>query len=457
MPIRFNSLSTRILLILGIAVFLPPTVLAQKEQFALGADISWIPEFEADGVKYAHNGQVRDILDILGEHKFNYIRLRLFVDPTAEVPEDVAAGEKGEWRASPYSKDGYCGLESTIAMAKRVKAANMKFLLDFHYSDTWADPGKQYKPVSWRELTFSQLTEKVRSYTKESLEAFKENGVLPDMVQVGNEAVGGMIHPDGSTNNWNNFAALVNAGIKGVKDVDPDIKIMMHTISERNPNNWLTTLKTRLNQIETDAAGKIDVVGLSYYPQHHGDLNSLWRILTAISNTHDIKIAVVEYADKHREVNDLVFALPESKRFGTFVWEPEEFDGDNSLPLFDWNFRNNRRETNSRIALYPVMAEDYGINGGPANTINKNVTSRAVSGAGFSVSGRGVIVYNSNVPATVTIYNMNGRVIGRMSVSSPGIYKAERILQTPLRSGVCIIAIEPSNGRKLTFKSRIVK
>ncbi|MDR2727901.1 MAG: arabinogalactan endo-1,4-beta-galactosidase [Chitinispirillales bacterium] len=455
MPVRFNSLSTLILLIFGIAVSLPSTILAQEEPFALGADISWIPEREAGGVKYAHNGQVSDILDILGDHKFNYIRLRLFVDPTVDVPEDVAAGEKGEWRASPYSKAGYCGLESTIAMAKRVKAANMKFLLDFHYSDTWADPGKQYKPVSWRGLTFSQLTEKVRTYTKESLEAFKENGVLPDMVQVGNEVVGGMIHPDGSTGNWNNFAALVNAGIKGVKDVDPDIKIMMHTISERNPNNWLTTLKTRLNQIETNAAGKIDVVGLSYYPRWHGDLDSLGRILTAISKSHDIKIAVVEYADKHREVNDLVFALPENRRFGTFVWEPQEFSGDNSLPLFDW--RNNRRETNSRIALYPVMAEAYGINGGPTNIINKNIPSGAVSGAGFSVSSRGVIVYNSNVPAAITVCNINGRVMGRMNVSSPGIYKVERILQTPLRSGVCIIAIEPHNGGKLTFKSKILK
>ncbi|MDR1759428.1 MAG: arabinogalactan endo-1,4-beta-galactosidase, partial [Fibrobacter sp.] len=325
---------------------------AQNEPFALGADISWVPQREAEGVRYAHNGQVKDMLEILNDHGFNYIRLRLFVDPTATIPNQTC---DGNWCPSPYSTQGYCGLDSTIKMAKRVKASGMKLLLDFHYSDTWADPGKQYKPVSWNGFTFAELTAKVRSYTKESLEKFKANGVLPDMVQVGNEVVGGMIHDDGK-NNSQNFATLVNAGINGVKDVDSGILIMMHTISERNPNAWLSTLKNNLNRVEAGAAGKIDVIGLSYYPRWHGDLDSLGRILSAISKTHDIKIAVVEYADKHKEVNELVYNLPVNKRFGTFVWEPQEFNGDNSLPLFDWSNTNRRRETNSRIAIYPELA-----------------------------------------------------------------------------------------------------
>jgi arabinogalactan endo-1,4-beta-galactosidase len=332
---------------------------AEEPSYVLGADISWIPQREAEKVKYAHNGQVRDMLDILKEHKFNYIRLRLFVDPTAKVPEDKPNSDG--WSASPYSTAGYCGLASTVAMAKRVKAAGMGLLLDFHYSDTWADPGKQYKPVSWRDLNSAQLIEKVRSYTKESLLAFKEAGALPDIVQVGNEVVGGMVHPDGKDNGAG-FAALVNAGIKGVKDLDPNIKIMMHTINERNPNGWVSTLKANLNKLEAGAADKIDVIGLSYYPRWHGNVDSLKRSLTAIANSHNYKVAVAEYADKHREVNDVVFnLLPANKRFGTFVWEPEEFEGDNSLPLFDW--KNGRRETNARMALYPIMAKDYGIDG----------------------------------------------------------------------------------------------
>lgn len=393
-------------------------------------------------MRYAHNGQVRDIFDILKEHKFNYIRLRLFVDPAAKIPDESE---------SPYSAAGYCGTDSTIKMAKRVKAAGMKFLLDFHYSDTWADPGKQHKPMSWRGLTFSQLTEKVRSYTRESLQAFKDEGVLPDMVQVGNEVVGGMIHPDGSTSNWGNFAALVNAGINGVKDVGPNIKIMMHTISERNPNNWLTTLKSRLNQVEAGAANKIDVIGLSYYPKWHGDLDSLGRILAAISNNHSIKIAVVEYADRHREVNDLVFALPESKRFGTFVWEPEEFSGDNSLPLFDW--KNNRRETNARIALYPIMSRDFGNDNvtGVPECPTPRVAARRRQGGGCVIQN-GIIEYYSSDPAAVTIYGINGRVAGRFSVSAPGRYDPAKILRTITRSGVYAVAVEPKGaGRRVSM------
>ncbi len=196
---------------------------AAEPSYVLGADISWIPEREASGTKYAHNGQVKDMLDILKENKFNYIRLRIFVDPKAV---DNGKTDASGWNPYPYSAKGYCGLDSTIKMAKRVKAAGMGFLLDFHYSDTWADPGKQYKPLSWSGLSGVAAVEgKVRSYTKESLEAFKAAGALPDMVQVGNEVVNGMIHPDGSGNSVN-FAKLVNAGINGVKDVDPDIKIM---------------------------------------------------------------------------------------------------------------------------------------------------------------------------------------------------------------------------------------
>jgi len=347
-------MGNKILLILTLCLTVG-TVCAQNEPYVLGADISWMQQDEKS-TKYYRNGQAKDLLLILKESGFNYIRLRLFVDPTAKVTEDKPNSDG--WSASPYSTAGYCGLDSTIKVAKRVKEAGMKFLLDFHYSDTWADPGKQYKPMSWRNLNFTQLTEKVRSYTKESLQKFKEAGVLPDMVQVGNEVVGGMIHPDGQ-GNTQNFATLVNAGINGVKDVDPNIKIMMHTINDKNPNSWLTTLKSNLNKVEANAANKIDVIGLSYYPKWHGNVDSLKRALTAIANNHNIKIAVAEYADFHRQVNDVVYNLPSNKRLGTFVWEPQRFDGDDSKPLFDWKNNPAGRHSNALLELYPQMAIDY--------------------------------------------------------------------------------------------------
>ncbi|MDR2591547.1 MAG: arabinogalactan endo-1,4-beta-galactosidase [Chitinispirillales bacterium] len=437
-PRRLFALS----LLLTLAALTTAISAAVEPSYVLGADISWVQQREGERVKYAHNGRVMDMFDILKEHKFNYIRLRLFVDPTARVPEDTPNSDG--WSASPYSAAGYCGLDSTVKMAKRVKAAGMGLLLDFHYSDTWADPGKQYKPVSWRGLNFSQLTERVRSYTKESLLAFKAAGALPDMVQVGNEVVGGMIHPDGR-NNGADFAKLVNAGINGVKDVDPNIKIMMHTINERNPNGWVQTLKTNLNNAEANAANKIDVIGLSYYPKWHGNVDSLRRSLTAIANNHNYKVAVAEYADKHREVNDVVFALPANKRLGTFVWEPQEFSGDNSLPLFDW--KNNRRETNSRIALYPIMAEAYGIEDGEGNTTGViNINSRdRISTRNFSLIHGGTVAYNSNVPGVITVYSINGRMLGKIRVDKAGLYDPARMLNLPLKSGVYMLSIKSNS------------
>jgi len=383
----------KILLILTLSLT-ASIVYAQNEPYVLGADISWMQQRENERVKYYRGSQEGDLLSILKGVGFNYIRLRLFVDPKAT---DASKVDNSGWNPYPYSAAGYCGLDSTIKVAKRVKDAGMKFLLDFHYSDTWADPGKQYKPVSWQSLnTVALLSDKVRSYTKESLQKFKEAGALPDMVQVGNEVVHGMIHPEGK-NNGDAFARLVLAGINGVKDVDPNIKIMMHTINSENPLGWLNTLKSNLNKVEANAANKIDVIGLSYYPKWHGNVDSLKRVMTAISKNHNIKIAVAEYADFHREVNDAVYNLPENEGLGTFAWEPQEFSGDDSKPLFDWT--NNARRSNARLELYPKMVIDYGLSNVQSSSSSSN-TSSSSSKAQSSSSLNTPSSSSSNTPSS---------------------------------------------------------
>jgi arabinogalactan endo-1,4-beta-galactosidase len=365
-------------------------VCAQNEPYALGADISWMQEKEKT-VKYYRNGQAKDLLAILKESGFNYIRLRLFVDPTAKI-----TGES----ESPYSTKGYCGLDSTIKVAQRVKTAGMKFLLDFHYSDTWADPAKQYKPVSWSSLnTVPLLAEKVRSYTKETLLAFKNAGVLPDMVQVGNEVVSGMIWPEGRNyasggkGSWADFATLVNAGINGVKDVDANIKIMVHTINERGPNGWLTNLKNA-------GATRIDVIGLSYYTHWHGDTDSLQRTVSLIASKHNIKIAVAEYSGNHRKVNDIIFNLPDKKGFGTFVWEPTDWNDDGyGATLFDWKNNPAGRHSNDLLELYPKMAIDYAL-----LSSSSKMQSSSSSKAQSSSSS---VIRSSSSAGTTPILNAN--------------------------------------------------
>lgn len=418
---------------------------SRSEPFILGADISWIPQREAGGVRYADNGTVKDIFEILGDYRFNYIRLRLFVDPTATVP-----GES----ESPYSRQGYCGLESTLQMAKRVKDAGMKFLLDFHYSDTWADPGKQHKPMSWRELNFNQLTEKVRSYTRETLERFEQEGVLPDMVQVGNEVVGGMIWPDGRNSNMSNFATLVNAGIDGVKDVDENILIMIHTIAERNPNNWLTSLKNA-------GVNRIDVFGLSYYEEWHGTVSDLRSMVNAIAANHNEKIVVVEYSEQHRSVNDVIFDLPNNQGMGTFVWEPCDWRD----VLLTW--RNNRRETNEKIHLYPVMSQEYGnddfedkVSTGDNDypfTLYQGITSQ--SDKFLFSSDNGVLRYFSDDPATVSMFTFKGRLVGQCQIKSPGIYHPAFDISgtSTVQSGRYVLIIDSRGQQRKVFTTQFFR
>ena len=180
----------------------------------IGADISFLPELEARGMKFSDNGVEKDAIQILKDHGFNYVRLRIFVDPQND---------------SGYSpQKGFCDLAHTKEMAKRVKAAGMKFLLDFHYSDYWADPGKQYKPKAWEGENFTQLKQSVYDYTKMVMQQLKDQGTAPDMVQVGNEINHGMIWPDGYINNLDSLSQLIYAGINAVKVVSPSTSIMLH-------------------------------------------------------------------------------------------------------------------------------------------------------------------------------------------------------------------------------------
>ncbi|RYZ16723.1 MAG: hypothetical protein EOP49_51395, partial [Sphingobacteriales bacterium] len=180
----------------------------------LGADISFLPQLEERGIKFSDNRTQKDAIQILKDHGFNYVRLRIFNDPAQD---------------SGYSpKKGFCDLEHTRQMAKRVKAAGMKLLLDFHYSDYWADPGKQFKPAAWKGLSFPELKKALYDYTRNVMQELKDQGTLPDMVQVGNEINHGIVWPEGSVSNFDGLAQLVSAGTAAVKSVDPGVIMMLH-------------------------------------------------------------------------------------------------------------------------------------------------------------------------------------------------------------------------------------
>ncbi|MCX6281181.1 MAG: glycosyl hydrolase 53 family protein [Bacteroidetes bacterium] len=269
----------------------------------IGADISFLPEIEARGNNFSDSGKVKDAIRLLKDHGFNYIRLRVFVNPS---------GKKG------YSPGkGFCDLKHTLDMARRINEAGLKLLLDFHYSDYWADPQQQNKPEAWANLGFSALKDSVRTYTAKVLLALKKQGTLPAMVQIGNEINHGILWPEGHIGNPDQLAALLKAGMEGVEDVDPGLIVMMHlALGGQNSEAvfWLDNMIAR--------GVKFDIIGLSYYPRWHGTLDDLKFNLNDLLKRYHKPLNIVEYSDFKHEVHDIVFGLPDNMGKGACIWEP---------------------------------------------------------------------------------------------------------------------------------------
>ena len=288
----------------------------------LGADISFLPQMEARGVKFTVRDNEEDAIKALAGFGFNYIRLRIFVNPE---------NDKG------YSpNEGFCGLDYTKLMALRVKEAGMKLLLNFHYSDYWADPQQQNKPLAWQDLNFEQLKNALKEYTKDVLLALKEQGTLPDMVQIGNEINHGMLWPEGHISNPDQLAELLKAGVEAVNEVDPNIIIMMHiALGGQNEEAvfWLDNMIAR--------GVKFDITGLSYYPRWHGTLNDLQANIFNLVERYNKPVNIVEYSQYPEELHEIIFSLPRNLGKGTCNWEPlREMFGRNGIAnehLFIYN------------------------------------------------------------------------------------------------------------------------
>ncbi len=285
----------------------PPFVLdsvkLKDTQKIVGADISFLPQLEAQGMKFSENGIQKDPLTIMKSHGFNWIRLRIFNNP-----ENVNGYSPGE---------GWCDLGNTLLMAKRIKAAGMNLLLDFHYSDTWADPGKQFKPKSWEGLEFDQLTAALKQYTERVIAALSEQGTPADMVQIGNEINHGMVWPEGHIWNPTQLSELIKAGIEGVHAVDSTTQIMLHLALGGQHDETVQWLNQVLSRGCT-----FDVLGLSFYPRWHGELEDLKNNISKLVKLYPFPINIVEYSHLKQETNDLAFSEFKDRINGTFIWEP---------------------------------------------------------------------------------------------------------------------------------------
>ena len=245
----------------------------------VGGDVSLLPDYEAARAKYYDsNGKpINDVLKFCYDEGMNCMRVRLFVNPDDYTGSDKDANAKQD-------------LDYIIPLCQRIKEDGLALMLDFHYSDTWADPGKQWTPQAWKNLSDTELYKKIYDYTKESLQTLKDNGVVPDFIQPGNEISYGMLWgPVGTSNpkrvhasqdaNWGRFLTLLNNAIRACREVCPDAGIVIHT--ERVAQTWyLQEFYNRLKNYNLD----YDIIGLSYYPYFHGSMSVLDEALTVLEH-----------------------------------------------------------------------------------------------------------------------------------------------------------------------------
>ena len=303
-----------------------------------GADISTLKKVEDNGGTFYDKGKRKDPLVILRSHGVNYVRLKIWKDPV--------------------NVDGYNDLAQTVEMVERAKKKGLKILLDFHYSNFWADPGRQDKPTAWVGLNPEELERAVYDHTAKTMQALKDAQALPDMVQIGNEINSGMLWPDGKTwgegsGGFDRLAPLLRAGIDGVRDVagNKKVKIMLH-LAEGGDNGLY---RWWFDEVTARGITDFDVIGLSFYPYWHGTLEQLSYNLADISARYDKDVVVVEtayaftlengdalanifgaaqqakagypatvagQADFLRDLREVVQNVPDGRGLGVFYWEP---------------------------------------------------------------------------------------------------------------------------------------
>ena len=319
----------------------------------VGGDISMLTKYEAHqrmalryGVTTAYyrdmnNQRINDVITWVKQQGWNAARVRLFVNP-----ENATSEEKGQGVIQ--------NLDTVKVLGRRIKAAGMRFMLDFHYSDSWADPVKQFTPAEWADMDDEALTQKVYEYTRDCLRELKAAGATPDYIQTGNEISYGMLWgPVGTSTanlkkcyigneaNWDRFANLLKAAGRACREECPKAKIILHT--ERVAKvNILLNFYNQMRSKQVD----YDIIGLSYYPYFHGDLGTLAIALNNVSNSYQDKdIMIVEtgysyhysignldysstwpltYQGQRQFTVDLISKLkPYSRLKGLFWWFPE--------------------------------------------------------------------------------------------------------------------------------------
>ena len=403
----------RKLLLLLLFTVVTTMVPAQKY---VGGDISMLTKYEDAGVIYKDkNGNAVQPLPFFKGQGLNAMRVRLFVDPSLDNDKAVCQD-----------------LEYVKALGKRIKDQGMAFMLDFHYSDTWADPGKQWTPDAWKTLSDAELYEKIYEYSKDCLQQLKDAGATPDFIQTGNEISYGMLwgikgttanrcYTNSSDANWTRFFNLLKKAGQACREECPNAKIIIH--SERTPKpSVLTDFFDRMKNAEID----YDIIGLSYYPEHHGNLATLETALTSLENKNygkDIMIVETGYSyawsiggeydytatypyteeGQRQFTADLIAKLNgHSSVKGLFWWWPED-NGNKGVTNSWWNAALYNHSTGQPYAAFYELKN---FNGGSAGMQSVRSADNK-DNVWYTLDGRKL----NGMPQTKGIYIKNNQKI----------------------------------------------
>ena len=284
--------------------------------FAKGADIGWLSQMEATGYQFKDtDGTNKNCLQLLKDRGINTVRLRVWVNP------------------SSHPINGHCSKDETVAMAVKAKNLGMRIMINFHYSDSWADPGQQNKPEAWSTHTFSELLNDVSQHTQDVLVALKDAGITPEWVQVGNEITGGLLFPEGSYTHFNQMVQLLNKGYDATKLIFPTSKVVIH-LDKGNDNSLYRWF---FDQAVANGL-KFDVIGASFYPywlntNYTTIIADLENNLKDLATRYNKEVMVVEVGGNYEQVQDTknmltaviqaVKNVPNNKGLGVIYWEPQ--------------------------------------------------------------------------------------------------------------------------------------
>lgn len=394
---------------------------AQVSFFANGADVSWLSQMEATGYKfYDKDGIQKECLPLLKDRGINTVRLRVWVNPSDD------------------KINGHCSKEETVAMAVKAQNLGMRIMIDFHYSDSWADPGKQTKPAAWSTHSFADLLNDVYNHTYDVLNALKSAGVTPEWVQIGNEIPSGMLWPEGSTSNWGQLAQLLNKGYDATKAINNAIKVVVH-IDKGNDN---ARFRSFFDNATTNNV-KYDVIGMSYYPYWLGSdytasIADLEYNLKDMASRYNKEVMVVEVGGDFTLVQntyDLLVAtikavksVPNNKGLGVVYWEPE---GEKSWSGYQLNAWLSNGKPSPALDAFALNIEPNSVINLSGTALTTSISLHSVDGINYTYNAinliSGTAKFTQVSPATNSWSSAQfptgtGTQTGEAIITQPGLY-----------------------------------